>query len=136
MSKDISPFGAGKSFIYSIWEEVQQQTDSLLLFEIEENKALEKMYRSLGIGTLDYSHIMPVLDSSQARIPARMMCYPKIESIKKDSYLKCLQAYLTFEYAECVITKLCSEDAEIYRKYISNIYEELKETLPDIINIV
>ena len=136
LSSKISDYKTAKLFMDRIKEEGVQLSGSFLLFEVEQGDTLERLYRSWGAGMLHYNHIMPVFDTTQERILARVMVYPKINSIDKEKYLKCLQSFLFYEYFEGISSTLCSEESLRYKDYISEIYEDLKTTIPDVVNII
>ena len=135
LSSEISDYNTGRLFMENIAEVSKQLTDSFLLFEVEQGDILERLYRLWGIGMLHYHHVMPVFDMTLERVLARVMIYPKIKSIDKEQYLKCLSAFLNYEYSEGISATLSSEDAIKYREYIAKIYEDIKKSLPDTINV-
>ena len=136
LDKEIHDYGAAKIFIRSIGDELSNLCDSFLLFEVEDDKTLERLYRSVGTGMLDFHHLMPVMDLSQERVPARVMCFPKMESLPKDRFLQCLQAFLAYEYAETITPSMSSAEAEAYKKYLESIYHEVKAILPESIKVL
>ena len=136
LSSEIHDYKTARLFMERIADVEKQLTGSFLLFEVEQGDTLERLYRSWGIGMLHYHHIMPVFDMTEERVLARVMVYPKICSIDKDKYLKCLQAFLNYEYSFGISATLSNEDSIKYREYITRIYEDIKRSLPDIIKVI
>ena len=136
LSSDIHDYKTARLFMDKIKEEGRALSGTFLLFEVEQGDTLERLYRAWGAGMLYYHHIMPVFDMTEERVLARVMVSPKIPSIKKEKYLKCLHAFLNFEYYDGISTTLSTEDATKYKEYINRIYEDIKKSLPDVINVI
>ena len=135
IAKDVHGSKIGEAFLFLMRDEVKRLTDTFVLFEAG-HAALVRFYKSLGAGIIDCAHIMPVLDMTLERVPGKVIIFPKLESINKDRYLECLKTILFKGYADWVTPSLGREDADIYLKYISDVYDELKNMLPEVINVI
>ena len=135
IAKEVGSYGVGKTFLRRMEEEVQRLTNTFVLFEAEAG-ALVRFYRALGAGTVDYMHIMPVMDMTLERVPGKVMIFPKPESIDRDRYLECLSAMLFKGYTDWVTLSLSPEDAVRYQQYIADLYDELKDLIPEAVRVL
>ena len=127
------------TFIYLIRAEIDKLYNMPLFFEIAtdnpNNTVAARAYKSAGVGLLECKHFIPGSNLSNEMIPARMLIYPHRKTIDKNTYSTYLRALFLDDYIASAASFLEEEEKKAYTRYVLDIYENLKDEIPDIIHI-
>ncbi|MDR0454858.1 MAG: hypothetical protein LBH05_08615 [Deferribacteraceae bacterium] len=128
-----------RAFLHLIREELDKTYHMPMFFDIasedRRRRGAERLYKTAGAGLLEYKHFIPRCDLTFEKIPARMLIYPSQKNIDKNTYSRFLRTILLKNQVESLSPFLNTEENAAYKRYISEIYNELTGAMPDTIHI-